>query len=101
MQRLWKANWFREAGLWPPNQLVFDGEFDRIEALTAPYTDELKACQTPPPNGRGEENSSTSGALNEINVDNSDVSNVSTQPMPYNLSAANEIYVDSNIASKI
>ena len=28
------VNGFRKAGLWPPNQHVFDAEFDRIEALT-------------------------------------------------------------------
>ena len=36
------VNGFRKAGLWPPNRHVFDGEFDRIEALTAPYTEVLK-----------------------------------------------------------
>ena len=64
------VNGFRKAGLWPPNRHVFDGEFDRIEALTAPYTDALTGCQTTPSNGRGEENGSTSEASDAIHVDN-------------------------------
>ena len=75
------VNGFRKAGLWPPNRHVFDGEFDRIEALTAPYTDELTGCQTPPPTGRGEDNHSTSRASN---VDNN-APLESTQPLHSNL----------------
>ena len=56
--------------------------FDRIEALTAPYTDELTGCQTLPTNGRGEEISFTSRASNEIYVDNNNAPYVSTQPLP-------------------
>ena len=91
------VNGFRKAGLWPPNRHIFDGEFDRIEALTAPNTDELTDCQTQPPNGRGEENGSTSRASN---VDNN-APHVSTQPLPCNLPEANEIYVDNNNAPNV
>ena len=91
------VNGFRKAGLWPPNRHVFDGEFDRIEALTAPNTDGLTDCQTPPPNVRGKENRFTSRASN---VDNN-VPHVSTQPLHCNLPEANEIYVDNNNAPNV
>ena len=39
------VNGFRKAGLWPSSRHVFDGEFDCIEALTAPYTDELTVAK--------------------------------------------------------
>ena len=91
------VNGFRKAGLWPPNRHVFDGEFDLIEVLTAPNTDELTDCQTTPPNGRGEENRSTSRASN---VDNN-APHVSTQPFPCDLPEANEIYVDNNNAPNV
>ena len=65
--------------------------------MTAPNIDELTGCQTPPTNGRGEENRSTSRASN---VDNN-VPHVSTQPLPCNLPEANEIYVDNNNAPNV